>query len=669
MPRSAPQVMVPVRKQHEIARNELGIQAAHMAQPWLCWCGVTVLGLILRVGFVTALHLQILTIAAVLVLGTVVFALDLHLRQHHDTIPGKLIGPVTIMAVTGSLVVFLLTGDVKTLSLIYFTGGVACCACWDYWMRSAEHRDLGTAFIAAAEKAGIGGTRMTGLRRGPRRVSPGGPVMVPGGGPLAPPGNPRRVTARLKHEPGLVTTADVTDNLERLESGLGHPPGSWTVTPDNANAGYSRVSISDPQVLDAAPLPWPGPSRPGSSIAEPIRGGLWQDAEEMNYLLRDHHLLGMGATGSGKFSWMASQVGEAITRYDYACFAADITKRDQFIGALRPALHRAEIDPDGALDLLAAVPRMLDARADYLGANHLTEWREGCGLTFCDGWLEECADVIGLLDKRALKQWKMDVRRARSLGWRWDLSTQRSDFEEVPTLVRGQMGKMCFGVLDPKDAEFGLSAEQRKRGCRPQLWGTNIPGKCFIDALSIPEDRRAMPMRWWYWGPDSVQLAAYAAQWPASARPLDDVTGEALEAVPGPLASTAFPVSFPRAPAAPAGDDSYEEEENGGGLATVRQLRPAPRAASQRAPVPVQRPSEAQAMELVEAQIAAWAAEGRKFFIRRDWDPLLGVAQRTPSWLYNTIFPRLTMDGVLARHADGRLTRWEILAATREEGQ
>jgi hypothetical protein len=77
-----------------------------------------------------------------------------------------------------------------------------------------------------------------------------------------------------------------------------------------------------------------------------------------------------------------------------------------------------------------------------------------------------------------------------------------------------------------------------------------------------------------------------------------------------------------------------------------------------------------QEQEMVLAQIGAWRAEGRKSFIRRDWDPALGMLQRSSSWLYNTMFPKLVAEGTLAAHRDGRLTSWEILAVPDgDEGQ
>lgn len=663
MPRSAPQVMVPVRKQHEIARNELGIQAAHMSQPWLCWAGVTFLGMVLRIGFVVAGHQMLLAVALVLLLGTVVFALDTHLRQHHDTLPGRLIGPVTLIAVTLSLALFLMVGFNLVLSLFYFSGGVALCACWDYWMRSAEHRDLSKAFIIAAEKAGVGGTRMTGLRRGPRKA-----------------------TARLKHEPGTVTTGDVTGNVARVESALGHPPGSWTVSPDPDNAGYSLVSISDPAVLDN-PVPWPGPSAPGESIAKPLRQGLWQNSEDISYDIRGHHLLAQGMTGSGKsMSVLWNEAAETVSRCDAAFFAADVSMNaDQFLLPLAPALHGCATDPEGALKLLAGMNRMNRARAAYMAKQKLTRWQPGCGLTHLTFSLEEFADMIKLLkspEVKGLDDFGSLVRTLRSRGTRLILSAQRFDYTQVPTFIRAQMaGNACFGVMDAKDAEYGLSKTQKDRGAAPEVWQASCPGKAYLDAPSIPDPLRAMPGRYFWWGDDSEQISAYMSL-PvhlASARPLDSVTGEAWEAEPGPLASTAFPFALPRPPApgplAPLQDDEQDDGDgearlgNGGtSAANVLQLVRSPKP---RAVVPDQlppRPNQQEAEQYVRAQIALWQAEGVRDFIKRDWDPVLGVVQRKSSWLYNTVFPSLVADGVLIRHADGRLTRWEI-TEPRGDGQ
>lgn len=497
----------------------------------------------------------------------------------------------------------------------------------------------------------------------------------------------RKSTATLKHEPGLVTTADVTGNVARVESAMGHPPGSWTVSPDPDNAGYSLVTISDPACLDN-PLPWPGPSRPGASVAEPCRLGLWQNSEDLEYAVTGHHLLVQGMTGSGKTSSVLwNELAETVSRSDAAFFAADVSMNaDQFVLPLAPALHGCATTPDEAISMLAGMNRVNRARARFLAAQRLTAWRPGCGLTHVTLLFEEFADLIKLLKDPAIKgldDFGSMVRTFRARGIRLILSSQRFDYTQVPTFIRAQMaGNACFGVMDSKDAEFGLSKVQKERGAQPEIWRYDYPGKVYLDAPSIPDPCRAMPGRYFSWGEGSRQISEYAEQWPASSRPLDDVTGEAWEAVPAPPASIAFPVrAAPPLPFPPAtgdgdpgeqddGDAGDEQQLSNGGttLASVRQLFPAPKP---RAVVPEQltaKPSQDEAEQYVRAQLALWQAEGVTDFIKRDWDPVLGVVQRSNGWLYNTMFPKLVMDGTLIRHADGRMTRWEIVRARSDDG-
>ena len=627
---------VPIRKQSEIARNEIGLKLVHISQPWLCWIALTILGNVLRLGFS---HLRLLTALLVLACGAVIFMLDVHLRKHHGTLPGKLIGPVTTGAVTASLLAYLVLGLWLPLALTYFTVGFALCTCWDFWMLSAEHRDMGKAFLPAATKAGFGGSRLANLKR-----------------------HANKITADIVMPSGEVITEDLSRGLEYLESGMQLPPGSLTVSPHPLDASRARAAFSDPAILAEA-IPWPGPSAPGESVAVPFRLGWWQDADVMTYSILEHHMTWMGQTGAGKTcSALYGMAAEGMTRSDYAMFGFDVGKAEQFMGPLRPALHGIALDPDAALKLLTALHRVRFARMNYMGRQHLTRWKPGCGLTFLDLWLEEAPDIVALLGttqkhraegRFMLADWVADVREARSAGMRWDISLQRSDFTQMPTLTRGQAGKCCFGVESADDARFGLTELQVTRECRPQLWGQQYPGKAYIDTMSIPDDRKSMPMRFYSWGDDSEKIAEYAAL-PAHAaarRPLDDVTGEALEAGPGPLASTAFPVpSFQQAAGAVDPDDPEDEHE---GLPPVRQLRPVPQ---------VRRPDQKEAWDMVTAQIAAWRAEGRVSFIRRDCDVLCGAAQRHSSWLDNTVLPKLVSDGILARNDSVRPFRWEILA-------
>jgi hypothetical protein len=210
-------------------------------------------------------------------------------------------------------------------------------------------------------------------------------------------------------------------------------------------------------------------------------------------------------------------------------FGVDITKSRQFLGPLEPALHGMIIKAGDIPEFFSDVHECVPARADYLAKRGLTRWQDGCGLSHLTFLLEECPDIIEALgDDELFEHWMSDVKALRSAGGRWILSLQRSDFTQMPTLARGQVAKWCFGVDSAADADFGLSALQKDRDCRPELWGDGQPGMAFLDAPTIKDSYKAMPMRCWDWGRTTEKIAAHAAQYPASARPLDEVTARYL---------------------------------------------------------------------------------------------------------------------------------------------
>src|SRR5690606_9513810 len=108
----------------------------------------------------------------------------------------------------------------------------------------------------------------------------------------------RRATVRATLEGGTVAE-DMQRKAAEIESAARLPPGAVTVTGHDHRADQADVTVSDPRVL-RRPIPWPGPSRPGASIAEPLRVGLWQDGEDVEHTIVGHHLQIMGKSGSGK---------------------------------------------------------------------------------------------------------------------------------------------------------------------------------------------------------------------------------------------------------------------------------------------------------------------------------------------------------------------------------
>jgi hypothetical protein len=337
----------------------------------------------------------------------------------------------------------------------------------------------------------------------------------------------RRLRGTIHLNPGEHTADDMIKKARQLESAGEFPPGTLTVTTNNDNAALADVIISDPRLI-RQPIPYPGPSFPNASIAEPLAIGLYQDGTECEVRLTEVQMQVMGMTGAGKsLGGCWSALSEIITRNDVVVWAADITKGDQTLGPFRGALARIETSTQGAKEMLADVNAIIKPRTNYLASKGLGKWRKGCGLNYMVVWLEEAPDIIESLGEHGEEMWIRSVKAARSAGITFVVSLQRADFTQMPTIARGQMAKWCFGVADTHEASFGLSDVQSSHNCEPELWGSRQPGMSYIDAPSIPDERLPMPMRTWYFGEDSAIISAHVAHFPARVE-LDQTTADVL---------------------------------------------------------------------------------------------------------------------------------------------
>jgi hypothetical protein len=474
-----------------------------------------------------------------------------------------------------------------------------------------------------------------------------------------------KVEAALALPPGEKTVEDVQKRTEYIAGGMGLPPGSVSVTADTDRADRARLVISDPRAM-RQPIPWPGPSRPGASIVEPLTPGLWQDLDTVQYVIVGHHVQLMGQSGAGKSIGGAWNVlGEIVTRADVAVLAADITKGEQTLGPLRPALHRFETTPAGARQLIRDVQAQVKPRTNHLAARKLGRWTPKCGLTYWVLWLEEFPDIGEAIDMDAFLKL---LKAARSAGITIVMSLQRSDWTQMPTLARGQLAKMCFGVESAADATFGLSEAQADRGARPELWQNKQPGMAYLDAPSIPDDRIALPMRTWSWGdtdtPDAAErMAAHAAAWPAAAKTVDPTTAAITRpTATGPAAAAPAAGLTAAAGAGVGGQDDPDDETEEDGDVSADYLRtPDPNPDNhasaedpipdpdtdwtfEPAPDPGLTPDQARAALL--DVLTAWAAAGKEHFTSRDLRPLLDRIGRSRQWAQKQ-YKTLIADGVI----------------------
>ena len=426
--------------------------------------------------------------------------------------------------------------------LMLFGVGFICCT-WS--VRNAiRHHDesQGSSISSLFETAGMEGTKMHvkpkpnenrkrwSLPWSRKAAEPEGDESDRTGKQRRKPATKKR-DAKILLKPGE-TVDDLIKRVGKLESAAGVPPGTFLITKDLDNAQRADAVISDPRAIKK-PIPYPGPSYMGASIADPISTGLYQDGSEQEWDIPGLQIQVMGMTGSGKSlgaGWSA--LAEIITRKDVIVWGIDITKGEQTLGPLGPALHRLATTPAEAMKMLEDVNRLIKPRTNYLSAKGLGKWKRGCGLQYLVVWMEEVPDIIEAIDDEGEELWIKSVKAARSAGITFVWSLQRADYSQIPTITRGQAAKWCFGVADSHEASFGLSTIQDSAGCEPELWANRQPGMNYLDAPSIPENLVPTRGRTWYWGKDDTLIRAHAEKYPASDRPYDEVMLQVLDHIP-----------------------------------------------------------------------------------------------------------------------------------------
>jgi hypothetical protein len=318
---------------------------------------------------------------------------------------------------------------------------------------------------------------------------------------------------------------------DRVEAAAGWPPGSMVAAPNFDDASLVDIVLADPRILNQ-PVMWEGPSwTGGASIADSISIGMYQDGTECEVEVPASQIQIMGQVGSGKSlggAWNA--LGEMITRPDCIVWAIDIKKGLQTLGPLVPGLHRVATTPMDAIDLLRDADNLITPRTNYLSSEGLGKWFRGCGLKYLVVWIEEAPYVMNELGSKGIKAFSDTVKAARSAGITVAWSLQRADFTELPTKVRDQATKWCFGVQDARASKFGLSKVQIERGCQPEMWGQRMPGMSYIDAPNITEAYVAQKLRAWYFGDNDSLISAHAKNFPWQERKQDEIMVEYFEA-------------------------------------------------------------------------------------------------------------------------------------------
>jgi hypothetical protein len=309
-------------------------------------------------------------------------------------------------------------------------------------------------------------------------------VKLPGSRVMSPVRDGHQVRAVIEAQRGAQTSTDIMAARERIASGLGVPASGVRLVADPDSAARAQLTVVTKDVL-RTPMPWPGPSHPGQSIASPLVLGIRETGEPLQlWLPGDHkagrsatHVLITGMTGAGKSAAGRLLLAEILTRPDALVMLVDTVKARQFTSPFRDRVAELATETEKARALVGKLPGLIAERADQLGERGYDQWEPGCGLPYLIVHVEEAASVIA-----SSRPFALAAQTARSAGVSLIVSLQRAVHTNLPTDVRQQLGAaLAFGCR-PGDERFsGLSAEVLDGGASPQTWGASRPGYCYAE--------------------------------------------------------------------------------------------------------------------------------------------------------------------------------------------
>lgn len=272
--------------------------------------------------------------------------------------------------------------------------------------------------------------------------------------------------------------------------------------PDNDSKVVMRLQWRDPLRNLGA---WPGPSRPGASITEPVRFGVRTNGSMVEGVKVGTHTLTGGVTGAGKTETTLTEHADIITRRDVVVFWSDTGKPHQTLPDIAPSIARVAITRAHARKMVDGLIAGINYRSSALGAR---EWKpsDTAKLPAVQARFEEGADVAEYLGD----QLDEFTRKARSVGFFVDLSMQRPSGSKLDTDTRMNFtAHVCHGMQRDEDVAMVLPDDMIEMGIQP-TWGKKKPGAFYCDIG--PEELHAMRCRSWHPIPPA-RMRRHVAEW------------------------------------------------------------------------------------------------------------------------------------------------------------
>lgn len=481
---------------------------------------------------------------------------------------------------------------------------------------------------------------------------------------------PNRATAKLELPAGELSNDDVAKLLPKLASALDVAPNAVRYLPDPDSARRGELAVVPEDMLKHS-HPWPGPSAPGASVAEPVVVGMYEHGEPLLMWFPGDpeagrnamHLMVMGMTGSGKSEGGLVALAELLSRRDVVVWASDAAKGTQTLGPLLPAIDWAALDVPSTEAMLAAVEAAIPARTSELARHGYKQWEpeayERHGIPYLVVWVEEVAKVL-----REGADLTGIAQEARSAGISLVVSLQRASGYQMPTDTRASLGSSwCYGVRDSGDAGFALPDEALDAGAAPQAWKDKRPGYCYVCANGVPEREWATPARTYL---SSVgQLEAVVAQFASIRAALDETTAAAAAAAAGThytgrqARETAPPVPAARRPVGARPEETgmdpeeLELEELADSIDPEEELEPVEEVITlaARPEEPRRKLSPKQARAAMEELLAEFEAEGREVIGPKDFMEHCDRHRRSRGWVSGQV-AAMVEEGRLAETAE-----------------
>jgi hypothetical protein len=315
-----------------------------------------------------------------------------------------------------------------------------------------------------------------------------------------------RTTATI-HTAGTQDTDDV-QHAGRAIRALAKATSVTVVPHPSGDPTRARVTLLRKDVLRRG-VPWPGASRPGGSITDPIRTGVVENGtESLLWLAGDGQgrapflggIAGMPGAGKSRFAWTVWADG--ASRTDVVWWISDTAKSGQTSGPARDLFDWVAPTAAETQAMLAAVEAAAKWRATYLG--DAQEWTPASGIPCLIVWFEEAARVADRFAERIIRLSEL----VRSTGIIVIFSMQRLSATNMPSDARHNLSAgVCFGTGDAISASFVLSDGTLDAGADPHRWKANRPGYHYLEAPGVPEEEWPLKRRTYLISPEDLTRA------------------------------------------------------------------------------------------------------------------------------------------------------------------